>query len=632
MPRADASVSSISRVPICSSFRSFNPNNATDVGRTDKNAIVPLALTLPLRNSAALNQFLSDLYNPKSPVFHHFITPEEFTDRYCPTVSEYDHVMTFAEQYGLHVTGTHSNRTVIDVSGTVAAAEQAFSVHLRSYVNRHCIIFQGPDRPPTVPTNVAGQVSGVIGLETAEKWHAYDSPITDGDTPSVERHQSGTGIGGGLSPNDIRTAYALNSGTLTGSGQTLGLFELDGFNPSDIAAYESHYGLPNVSVDAVPVDGYDGTAGPNATEVTLDIELQIAAAPGVAKVLVYEAPNSNVGVVDTYSKIAADNIAKEISTSWGLAETQASADVLNGENTAFKQMAAQGQTMFAAAGDQGAYDDGKTLSVDDPASQPYVTGVGGTTLTLNPDGTYASETTWSHGSISAGASGGGFSRIWGKPYWQGSVGASSAMRNVPDVCLNADPSCPYSVYYKGNWVLFGGTSCAAPIWAGFTALVNQQRTTNGAPPLGFFNPTLYSLASGDQYSSDFHDIADGSNNLQYVAVPGYDNATGWGSMNGVNLLADLAPAQPLSFIGTPSVIRRRGGMLVRWETNRVATTIIHIGTSPTNLQFTGVFGRASTLHGVNVYGFVRGRTYYFTVESGLQEQKVVSKVMSITSL
>ncbi len=256
-----------------------------------------------------------------------------------------------------------------------------------------------------------------------------------------------------------------------------------------------------------------------SAEVTLDIELQIALAPGASKIIVYEGPNSDSGVIDTYNRIATDNLAKQISTSWGLDEGDTSTAVFSSENAAFQQMALQGQSIYAASGDSGAYDNGTALSVDDPASQPYVVGVGGTTLFVNPDETYNYETTWNtDNKVSDGAGGGGFSSIWPIPAWQQGIAsaASATMRNVPDVSLNADPDTGYSVYHmaKANgWTVYGGTSCAAPLWAAFTARVNQQRAANGIPPLGFANPSIYQIATGARYGDDFHDIADGSTNI-----------------------------------------------------------------------------------------------------------------------
>jgi kumamolisin len=217
---------------------------------------------------------------------------------------------------------------------------------------------------------------------------------------------------------------------------------------------------------------------------------------------------------------------------------------LTSESAILKQMALQGQTVFAAAGDAGAYSDQSHLSVIDPASQPFVVAVGGTRL-YSSGGVYQGETTWNNGSPSQGAGGGGVSSLWVQPGWQSGVATSvnrgsNGMRNIPDVALNADPMTGYSIYYGGRWITVGGTSAAAPLWAGFTALVNERRAANGRKQIGFLNPILYSLGQSSRYSADFNDIRDGSTNLYYPAVQGYDNATGWGSLNGQGLFDDLS--------------------------------------------------------------------------------------------
>ena len=326
---------------------------------------------------------------------------------------------------------------------------------------------------------------------------------------------------------------------------------MDGYDASDISAYESQFDLPSVPLQNVLIDGASSAAGPNADEVTLDIELQIALAPGASKILVYETGDTDSETLDGYSRIAEDDQAKQISTSWGLDEPDIASSTLQAENTIFQQMAAQGQTIYSASGDNGAYDTGSRrdgLTVDDPASQPYVCGVGGTTLTTSgAGGVYVSETTWNAGSVANGAGGGGISTVWPIPIWQQSAVSSASrgsatMRNVPDVSLNADPNTGYAIYTQGSWVVYGGTSCAAPLWAAFTALVNQQRTARGLAPLGQANPSLYPILTAARYATDFHDIKDGSTNLYYPAVTGYDDATGLGTFNGATLLADLAPA------------------------------------------------------------------------------------------
>ena len=393
--------------------------------------------------------------------------------------------------------------------------------------------FYAPDDEPAVPDVIASRVVGVIGLENAHLRHPYSTSRPPGRTHSSPR--LATGPDGGLSPQDVAKAYNLENVAADGSGETLAVFSLDGYRESDIAEYVRYFGLQSVPLQNILVDDFSGRPGRDASEVTLDIELLISLAPGARSIMVYEGPNSNAGILHTYNRIATDNAARQISTSWGLSELDSSQGMLVAENAIFQQMAAQGQTIYAASGDSGAYDNGSLLSVDDPCSQPYVVATGGTTLFLN-DGSnqYDHETTWNFDdTIGGGASGGGISSLWEIPYWQqkfvpaGSL-ASGTMRNVPDVALNSDPETGYSVYYHGVWHVFGGTSCAAPLWAAYTARVNQQRISSGMPPLGFASPTLYEVAGGSRYGADFHDISDGTTNLYYSAVSGYDNATGWG--------------------------------------------------------------------------------------------------------
>ena len=528
---------------------SAQPLAAVDTAQT-----IPLALALPLHNQAELQDLLHGLSDPSDPRFGQFLTPEQFAARYSPTPAEYARVIAYAQAMGLTVTATHSNRTVLDVAAPAGQVEKAFGLHLLTYKSQlDGRTFFAPDAEPQIPLSLGGLVSGVVGLSSSshlvphlrEKSFGAISAALD---PYAVPEQIGSGPSGGLTPSDVKTAYNLNSVSQNGSGQILALFELDGYTASDITAYETQYGLPAIPLQNVLIDGATGvpSSGVGPSEVTLDIELMAALAPGASKILVYEAPNNGTGIVDTYNKIATDNIAKEVSTSWGEPENSASASARNSENTAFQQMAAQGQSVFAAAGDSGANDNGSSLSVDDPASQPYMVGVGGTTLTTNgAGGAYKSESTWNNGA-GGGAGGGGISTVWAIPSYQTTLAGSAASkgsttnRNVPDVSLDANQNTGYSIYYKGGWTVYGGTSCAAPLWAAFTALVNQKRVAAGSATLGFANTPLYNLAATSAYANDFHDIADGTTNLYYPAVAGYDDATGLGTFNGANLLADLS--------------------------------------------------------------------------------------------
>ncbi len=520
----------------------LSPNillRSTLLGRKSGADIVPLALTLPLRDPAGLTRLLQRQYTPGDPLFHHFITPVEFTARFSPTAQTYAAVAAFARSKGLSITQTHPTRLLLDVSGPSAAVEAAFQVHLRNFESPEGRVFHAPDAEPAIPAALAGKIVGVLGLQNS----AVRRPFLSHPAAKPAGIGSGPAPFGALIPSDIKTAYNLSTTTLTGQGQTLGLYELDGYAPSDITTYETSYGLPLVPLQNVPVDGGVTSIGGGAGEVTLDIELMAALAPGATAIYVYEAQNGTVGAYDMYAKIAEDDVAKEISCSWGFEEDELGTTELQSENTFLQQMAAQGQSFYVASGDAGAYFPGNpNLSVSDPASQPYATAVGATSLNVvSAGGAYEGETTWND---AEGASGGGVSVEWPLPDYQKGVPSlySQTQRNLPDVSLDGDPETGYAIFFNGAFEEDGGTSCAAPLWAAFTALVNEQRETNGQPDLGFPNPTIYQIAQGPHYDSAFHDVRDHSNNLFYEALPGYDNATGWGSFNGAELIAQMAPA------------------------------------------------------------------------------------------
>lgn len=524
------------------------------MGRVAAEDIVPAMLTLPLRDAAGLDALLTHQYTPGDPAFHHFLTPAEFTAKFGPTQADYDAAASWAKSQGLTVTATHPNRLLLEVSGPAAATEAAFKVRLQQVQipeagGRLARLARQPDTVPRVPAALAGRVSGVVGLDTMplRRPHLRPANLTAA---------AGTGVGGGLSVSDIRAAYGFNSFSGTGSGQTIAIFQLATFAQSDIAAYQRANGLPQVPVRVITVGS--GVApledtSDNRAESTLDAEMALALTPNLSSVQVYECPNTSDGVLAGYNRIASDNTAAQVSTSWGLPETQTAPSLLNSEYAIFKQMAAQGQAVLSASGDLGAYDTGSTadgLTVDDPSSQPYVTGVGGTSLqTTSPGGSYLSETTWYNSPTSA--AGGGVSTKWGVPDYQQSVPAIPNGRTVPDISLNSDPNTGYSIYFGGSWYVYGGTSAAAPLWAGLTALVNSRRTALGLGRVGFLNTPIYQIARNNA-PANFHDIADGSSNGYYTAAAGYDPATGWGTPT-VTLLNSLATyGQPAAPTPTPA--------------------------------------------------------------------------------
>ncbi|MEI6562857.1 MAG: protease pro-enzyme activation domain-containing protein [bacterium] len=491
-----------------------------------------LAIGLPLRNQDALNTMLQEIYNPASSHYRQYLTPEQFTELYGPTEQDYQAVIAFAKTNGLTVTTLHPNRVVLDVEGSVTAIENAFQVALQVYQHpNEARTFYATDIEPSL--NLAASVLHISGLDDYSLPHPNykPTPLIQNATPS-----SGSGPSGAYRGSDFRAAYVPGT-SLTGSGQSVGLLQFDGYYASDIATYVSQAGLPSVTLTNIPIDGGVSTPGTGNGEVCLDIEMVISMAPGLSKIIVYEAPNPSPWV-DILSRMANDNLAKQLSCSWGGGSPDPTAEQI------FVQMALQGQSFFNATGDSDAF----TGSIVFPSDSTNITEVGGTTLTTTgPAGAYVSETVWNWGG--GQGSSGGISTYYPIPAYQLGVSmagnqGSTTLRNVPDVALTADNV--YVVYNNGSTGNFGGTSCAAPLWAGFIALVNQQAATAGLPPVGFLNPTLYTIGKGTNYAACFHDTTTGDNTsttspTKYYAVAGYDLCTGWGTPKGQTLINILAP-------------------------------------------------------------------------------------------
>jgi kumamolisin len=514
------------------------PSSAKLVGHVAPATRISFALTLPLRDPHGLNDFIERLNDPADPEYHHYLTPEQFADRFGPTQAEYDALQSAASYSGLTVERGYKSRTIVDVSAPASIVESTFGVRLNAYADAAGRSYHVPDRTLQLPSKLSDLGASVVGLDNAPVARPHFRL-----NATLSPSQSLTPVG--FSPAQIKKAYNIPT-SLTGAGQTIALMELDGYKASDIQQYRNQWGITGTPIENIMVDSASGAAGSGANEVVLDIDMVLAMANNATALLVYEAPNTGQGALDAYARIANDNRAKVASTSWGLAETAQSRSLINSEATVFAQMVAQGQAMFSASGDLGAFDDPNapsTLSVDDPASQPNVTGVGGTTLNVDVLGNYVSETTWNNGPGSAG--GGGVSQIWPMPSYQKNAGLIGSNRLVPDVSFNADPNTGYAIYFTdpingAGWEEAAGTSAAAPLWAGLTALINQQLAAKSLGLLGFANPPIYKDASTPaKYARDFHDIADGSSNLHYTAQEGFDEATGWGTPIGSMLINDL---------------------------------------------------------------------------------------------
>jgi subtilase family serine protease len=513
-----------------------------------------LAIGLPLRNAGALHDYLAQLCDPASTNYHRYLTPEQFTEKFCPTETDYTAVVEFARQNHFAIRKTYGNRLLLDVNGSVDDVQRAFHIALRTY--RHPVQardFYAPDHEPAVDASLP--IADISGLNNYVLPHpeSHISPsFQHATTP-----ESGSGPGGTYMGNDFRAAYV--PGVFwNGSGQIVGMVEFDGYYPSDISSYETTAGLPSVLLQNVLLDGYNGvpTTGPNSgnPEVSLDIEMAVSMAPGLSRIVVYEAGPGGLQN-DVLNSMAASNQISQFSCSWGWGGgPSATTDAI------FQQMAAQGQSFFQASGDSDAYTIGADSvngadnpSLDNsPSSSPHITVVGGTTLTTGTDGSWSSETVWNWGLDNGNyvGSSGGISSYYSIPDWQTNVSMALNMgsptnRNLPDVALTADNI--YVAYGGGTSGDFGGTSCATPLWAAFTALMNEQSLGAGRTTMGFINPPLYALGESTNYNECFHDITNGDNisansTNEFFATTGFDLCTGWGTPAGQVLINALAGA------------------------------------------------------------------------------------------
>ena len=522
-----------------------------------------LAIGIPLRDPAGLSAVINQMYDPGSTNYHHYLSPQELTDRFGPTAEDYTAVVEFAQANGLTVSGRYANRMVLDVRGRVTDIQRAFQTTLRRYQHpTEARQFFAPEVEPSVPTNVP--VADLWGLSD------YGRPrpmihvtAAAGITPLAA---SGSGIDGSYQGRDFRTAYVPGT-SLTGRGQIAAVAEFDSYYPGDITNYEKGIGYTNVPLQNVLLDnvsgqpGYSGVAGADG-EVSLDIEMIIAMAPGLSRLLVYEGSSP----YDVFNRILTDRTASEISCSWSFFVKPGNVNWSRyggtGVGTLDSQlmlMAAEGQSFFQASGDTDAYTSRGALSTQTgpiPVDSPYVTSVGGTSLNMTGTAAaWASEVVWNSGA-NVGSSG-GISPNYGIPTWQTNIslapnGGSTTNRYIPDVALTA--SNVY-IYFNSNQMgIATGTSCAAPLWAGLTALINQQSLAEGGTNVGLLNPALYAIGADANYASCFHDIVTGNNigtNTAglYSATNGYDLCTGLGTPNGTNLINALAPPSlPFFFI------------------------------------------------------------------------------------
>ena len=539
---------------------------AQATGRLPSNQMLQLNLVLQLRDRAGLESFLKQVYDPSSPSYRQFLTVPEFTARFGPTQEDYDAVVRFAKTYGFQVAGGSRDGMDVQVKGSVAAVETAFHVNMRTYKhpteNRD---FYSPDSEPTVdlPFNL-WHISGLdnysiphpmlVNKNDYAKAHGIDAEAV------VSHATTGSGPSASFLGSDMRAAY-YGSGSLTGTGQNLGLLEYLGTDLADLTTYYKNVGQTNnVPITLLSTDGTSTscvyrTGRCDDTEQTLDMTQALGMAPRLASLVMYigSSDTAIIGAMTTNNPLPTT-----IGCSWGW--TPADPSTLD---PYFERMAAQGQNFFAASGDYSTWK-ASGNSAAWPADDAYVVSVGGTDLiTASAGGPWQSETAWAD-------SGGGISPDGiAIPSWQKLSGVidssnrgSTTLRNGPDVSANANftfYTCADQKACLAN--AYGGTSFAAPMWAGYIALVNQQLAANSKPTIGFINPTIYSQNVTSGYGSDFHDITSGTSG-SYSAVTGFDLVTGWGSPNAglISALTGATQSGSFSLSASPtSVTVAQGG-------------------------------------------------------------------------
>ena len=572
-------------------------------GRLPQNQLLQLDLVLPLRDPAGLKNFLSDVYNPSSPNYRRFVTPQEFTARFGPTQEQYDEVLRFAGANDLRVVGGSRDQMEVRIKGTVSAIEAALHVSLNTY--RHPSenrTFYDADREPT--PNLSFRLWHIAGLDNFSIPRPLyvkksDFAAAHGIYPEqvVSRATTGSGPSASFLGSDMRAAY-YGGTALTGAGQHLGLLEFLGTDLADLNTYYANANQTNsVPINLISVDGspttctYDSAGGfCDDVEQTLDMTQALGMAPGLATLDVYISLNNDVAIISAMT--THNPLPTTIGCSWGWTPVDNSS-----LDPYFQKMAAQGQNFFVAAGDSGTWSATNTAW---PADDDYITSVGGTSLTTSSAaGPWASETAWVD-------SGGGITPDgFAIPSWQAQAGVinssnrgSTSLRNGPDVSANAD----FTFFVCGDQSgcvanSYGGTSFSAPMWAGFIALANQQRANNGLGPVGFINPTIYNQNVTSSYATDFHDITSG-NNGSYSAVTGFDLVTGWGSPKAA-LIAALAGSATPAFTVSASP-------------TSVSVVQGHSGTSKITTSVSGGFNSAISL---SVSGLPTGVTASFSPTS-----------------
>ena len=507
------------------------------IGRLPASQTLRFDVVLALRHEPELDNFLEDIYNPDSPNYRQFVSVEEFTKRFGPSQEDYDAVLNWAKANGLKLVGGSRDGMDVQLTGTVAAIEKALHVTMNTYQhptdNR---VFFAPDREPAVDLPFA--LWHVSGLDN----YSLPHPMLQHRDAVAQPNIKGSCPSNSYCASDMRAAY-YGGTTLTGTGQTIGILELAGSDLADVKAYYKATKQKQPYTPTLISEGGYSTAclfskGCDDTEQTLDMTQAMGMAPGTKMLYMFVCGNgSSFSDTACFSGMSTHTpLSAQLSGSWSWQPADPGTD-----DPYFKKFAAQGQNFFTASGDSGSYPSPSSPFYY-PAEDAYVTAVGGTDLvTTAAGGAWSSETAWPDG-------GGGITQDGIPiPAWQKLTGVvtsgnhgSKTLRNIPDVAAEANLDFFVCADQSGCGTGWGGTSFAAPMWAGYMALVNQQAVTKSGKPLGFINPLIYPIGVGKSYTTSFHDITSGSNG-KYKSGKAYDLVTGWGSPNGAGLINALAP-------------------------------------------------------------------------------------------
>ena len=603
-----------------------SPQADTDVGTAPSSQLLHVTLMLKLRNQEALQQYVQQTATPGNRNFQQFLTTSQFANQYGATSAQIAKVQSYLQKQGL-TAQVLPNQLAIETTGTIAQYSSLFQTSIHQYVSRKSgRKFHRPTDELILPSSIADTVNFATGLSNEREYRSHRvslpqfaqnkallAPSVSALSKTASGNPTATGVPGNYTVGDVANLYNINplyQRGITGKGSTIAIVTLSNFYPSDAQAYWDGIGLttkPN-RITQIHVDGggvIDGGSG----ETSLDVEQSGGIAP-YADILVYDAPNAGNGFTDAFLQAVADNKADSISTSWGLPEifnfaalNVSSAKITDttdaGDLRAFDQIfleaAAQGQSVFAAAGDSGAYDTASSLgagtapgdytaplTVDSPASDPYITAAGGTTVPFSysfsggPVASLTQESVWGWDYIQSyfdtnfgpgllnlfsSGGGGGVSVYWTKPWYQWftrgiessqkkqslvyndpQAGPTTLLklpgnfpgRNLPDIALNADPETGYVVVSTADGGIisgYGGTSFVAPQLNGISALLTQSSHHR----IGFWNPHVYllQLIFGSGKYGAFNDVRAGDNWF-YQGEPGFDQGSGVGTLNVAN--------------------------------------------------------------------------------------------------